>query len=258
MRVLVFHRRHSDRGKGISKDPPVTTTILNKKRKIKNAICFFASEHERLTDRPLTRSFLYKYLAFLDFSSLEKTGNPAFGLLYRAMGKGPALVDAHGKGDTLKDECFVLVPEVNGRYVVKAVGKADLGCFSPFELNEMRRLVETYAHQFVRASDTKKAGRETMKFQKQAWVKENVVANCDDVLDHGSFTKYKEVCAMSGIQMLTEKYITQLKELETHMAEIKHKLEVVIEASRLLEEEGLSDDIPPVRFSESRPFPDNT
>jgi hypothetical protein len=55
----------------------------------------------------------------------------------------------------------------------------------------------------------------------------------------------KEVRTMSGLQLLIERYASQLKELETRMADVKHKLETVMEASRLLEEEGISEDNPP-------------
>jgi hypothetical protein len=36
------------------------------------------------------------------------------------------------------------------------------------------------------------------------------------------------------------------------MADVKHKLEIVMEASRLLAEEGLSDEYPPDRPGEER------
>ena len=49
---------------------------------------------------------------------------------------------------------------------------------------------------------------------------------------------------MSGLQLLTEKYIAKLKELEVESKNVKHKLETVMEASRLLEEEGLSEGYP--------------
>ena len=60
--------------------------ISDREEKIKNAICFFAFEHERLTSGPLTHASLYKYLAFLDYASIEETGAPALGLLYRRRG----------------------------------------------------------------------------------------------------------------------------------------------------------------------------
>ncbi len=47
---------------------------------------------------------------------------------------------------------------------------------------------------------------------------------------------------MSGLTLLTEKYTNQLTELENKMAELKRKMETVAEASRLLEEEGLSEE----------------
>jgi hypothetical protein len=236
------------------KDPPVTTTIPGRKKKIKNAICFFASEHERRTHKPLTRTFLHKYLSFLDFTSLEKTGRPALGVLYRSIGKGPVSIDTPGKRDILRNECFALVPDAGGGYVVKAVGKPDLECFSPFELHEMRRLVETYADQFVVASHIREVSRGTIRFQKQMWAKENAVADYDDAFDDGSIAKHKEVRAMFGLEMLTEKYVIRLKELEAQLADVKHKLEVVMEASRLLEEEGLSGDSH-TPFGDKKTFP---
>jgi hypothetical protein len=47
---------------------------------------------------------------------------------------------------------------------------------------------------------------------------------------------------MSGLHLLTGKYVSQLKELEAQLADVKHKLDTVMEASRLLEQEGLAED----------------
>jgi hypothetical protein len=210
----------------IMKDASVTTTIPSRIRKIKNAICFFASEHERLTQQPLTHTSLHKYLSFLDFTILEKTGQPALGVLFRKIGKVPPSVDTHVKRVTLRNECFALVPEAGGSYVVKGAGKPDLECFSTFELNEMKELVETYADQFVVAPDIREISRRPMKFQKGTWAD----------------AKHKEVCAMTGLRLLTEKYVARLKELEAQLVDVQHKLDTVLEASRLLEEEGLSEE----------------
>ncbi len=219
-------------------------TILNREEKIKNAICYFASEHERLTHKPLTDTFLYEYLAFLDYASIEKIGRPALGLLYRTKGKGPLRYGTYEKRD---NDCFIFLSQGEGRYVVKATAKPDLTCFSPFELRQMKRLVETYAHRFVKAFDT--SGATHTGFWKRTWgIGTNAGIDYDDVFDDDFFTKQKEASTMSGLQSLIERYVSQLKELETRMADIKHKLETVMEASRLLEEEGLSENsLPPFR-----------
>ncbi len=49
---------------------------------------------------------------------------------------------------------------------------------------------------------------------------------------------------MSNLHILMERYINQIKDLESRMADAKRKLEVVMETTRLLEEEGLSEESP--------------
>jgi len=59
---------------------------------------------------------------------------------------------------------------------------------------------------------------------------------------------------MSSLRVLIEKYVTQMKELEGRIADTKHKLEIVMEASRLLAEEGLADEYPSDRSGEDRTY----
>jgi hypothetical protein len=82
--------------------------------------------------------------------------------------------------------------------------------------------------------------REREDAQEETWaeIKKAVI----DVSEVRFFTKPKEVGNMSGLTLLTEKYTTQLTELENTMTELKRKLETVAEAARLLEEEGLSEE----------------
>jgi|GEM_PF-1769390 hypothetical protein len=54
--------------------------------------------------------------------------------------------------------------------------------------------------------------------------------------------KTEKVRTVSGLQLLIERYTAQMKELETRMADARHKQEILLEASRLLEQEGLSED----------------
>ncbi len=225
--------------------------IPHREEKIKNAICFFASEHERLTHKPLTHTLLHKYLAFLDFASIEEIGSPALGLLYRTRGGGPLPIDPSGKRDELEKDCFIFFSAGEGRQLVEAAGEPDLSCFSPFELSEMKRLVETYAHRFVKMFDTHEATHKV--FRNGTWVIRTKAG-----IDYNNFfTKQKEAITMSNLHALIEKYTVKMKEFETSIADVKHKLEIVMEASRLLTEEGLSDEYPEDRCGEDRVYQKN-
>ena len=228
----------------------MAANIPYREDKIKNAVCFFASEHERLTGTSLTHTSLYKYLAFLDYASIEKTGRPALGLLYRTKGRRPLPVHTYAKLHSLWEDRFIFLPRGQGGYLVAATAEPDLSSFSPFEVSEMKSLVETYAHRFAKARDAGEEVRKATGFWKRRWMRANETVDFDDVFDDDFFINHKEVCTMAGLHALIEKYVTQIKELETRMAETKHKLEIVMEASRLLAEEGLSDDYPPERPGE--------
>jgi hypothetical protein len=223
--------------------------MVTREEKIRNAIVFFALEHERLARKPLGVNFLHKYLAFLDFSSIAKIGRPAIGVLYRTMRRGSLPTDSWERADIPKDDRFVIVSEKGGGHAVKTVAKPDLKCFSSFELEEMKRIVKINADRVVKAFDLRDDTRE------KTWeLIENAATQLSDV---GSPEKAKEVYAMSGLTVLIQRYVKQLEELETSMKEVKHKLETVMEASRLLEEEGLSEDNPSEGFKENRTFLEN-
>jgi len=131
----------------------MANTEPGNEEKIKNAICFFAFEHERFTGKLVSLTSLYNYLAFLDYASLEKTGRPALGLLYSMRGRHPLPVNTLAKLQGLKMDPFTFLPQAKGGYLVKARQEPDMSRFSPFERNRMKRLVETYAHRFAKAND---------------------------------------------------------------------------------------------------------
>ncbi len=168
----------------------MASTIPYREEKIKNAVCFFAAEHEKRTRKPLSQTFLYKYLAFLDFGSLEKIGRPALGLIYKAMERGPVPPELYGQRDKLKNECFSFVALEESKYIVKATGKPDLEYFSSFELQEMSRLIEIYADFFVKASDISEASHEVIRAWKKTWAKKpNSIINYDDAFSEDLLTK---------------------------------------------------------------------
>ena len=208
--------------------------MTTREEKIRNAIAFFALEHERLVRRPLAVSFLDRYLSFLDFTSVARLGRPALGILYRTMRRGSIVTGLCEKRDDTK--CFVLVPQPGGGHAVKATAAPDLSCFSSFEVDEMKRLVRINAHRAAKAIDAGDDARE------RTW------AEIEEMATHLSREKSRhkpeEVTRMSGLTVLIQRYVKQLEELETRMKDTKHKLETVMEASRLLAEEGPWEEIP--------------
>ena len=153
------------------KYPGKNDMIAYQKEKIENAICFFASKHRERTKKPLTQTFLYKYLAFLDFKSLEETGHPALGLKYLAMGKGPVPIEIYSKRKTLKTECFEFREVEENKFVVIPKGRPNLEVFSPYEIKKMQQLIEIYADTFVKTSDISEASHQDIKAWRKAYKK---------------------------------------------------------------------------------------
>lgn len=232
------------------------TTLPDGEEKMKTAIAFFASEHERLTQKPLAVSSLHEYLALLDHASLKKIGHPAFGFHLRRLGR--KLTDRCERHETQKDDRFAVISE-EGEYVVKAANDLDLSRFSSYEMDEMKRLVRLNALRKVlrtrfsslETDDTKRLNEIDFCFEdeirEETWAEiKNAVM---DVSERTFFTKRKEADEMTSLNLLIEKYESRLNELENQVAEVKHKLETVTEATRLLKEEGLSEDEPTARWS---------
>lgn len=142
--------------------------IAYQKEKIENAICFFAYKHKKKTKKLLYQTFLYKYLAFLDFKSLEETGQPALGLKYMAMEKGPVPIELYEKRDHLKTQCFSFKQISDKQYiVVPGKKKPNLDFFSPYEIKKMNELIEIFADKFVQTKQASEASHQDIK----AWVR---------------------------------------------------------------------------------------
>lgn len=145
--------------------------IAYQKEKVENAICFFAYEHKKKTRQPLYQTSLYKYLAFLDFEILEETGQPALGLKYRAMEKGPVPDEIYKDRAHLKTECYAFKPVGEGKYIIASRGKPNLNYFSPHEIKKMQELIEIYADRFVKAADMSEASHQEIRAWERAYKK---------------------------------------------------------------------------------------
>ena len=124
--------------------------IPYQKEKIENAILFFAKEHRKKTRKHLLQTFLYKYLAFLDFKSLEEIGQPALGLTYRAMEYGPVPIEIYDKRFNYNTDSFKFIAEDKKiRIIPKDKSAVNFDYFSEFEIELMKNLIEIYASGYV-------------------------------------------------------------------------------------------------------------
>lgn len=136
-----------------------------------NAICFFAKEHKTRTGAALPQTYLYKYLAFLDFMSVETTGIPAIGLEYRAMQRGPVPHEIYNQRTFLKTPLYKFVDEGGSVFSIKATGEPNLDYFSPFEIDLMKALIARYATKFGRAKEISEDSHKHIKAWKKAYEK---------------------------------------------------------------------------------------
>ncbi|MFW6137805.1 MAG: Panacea domain-containing protein [Spirochaetota bacterium] len=159
--------------------------IAYREEKINNAICYFAKAHRKATKKYLSQTFLYKYLAFLEFKSIEELGKPVFGLKYKAMERGPVPIEIYSKRRGYKTDLFYFKEIGNEKIiVVPRDRKANLDYFSQWEINEMERLIAIYADKFVSANDISDASHQAIKAWKKAFkIKPNTFIDYDLCFD---------------------------------------------------------------------------
>ena len=150
-------------------DDLIQTMIPYQKEKTENAICFFASEHQKRIKHPLHQTFLYKYLAFLDFESLRETGRPCLGLSYKAMDRGPVPMEIYSQRDKIKSPLFEFRNVQGDIYTIHPKGKPNLDYFSKKEISQMQRLIEIYAKFYISAKLISDASHESILAWKKTW-----------------------------------------------------------------------------------------
>lgn len=167
--------------------------IAYQKEKIENAICFFASEHRKKARSFLYQTFLYKYLAFLDFESLQESGRPILGLEYKAFPKGPVPRELYENRYDLKSECFEFKADPEGKFIVLPKGKPNMDYFSQYEIKLMERLIEIYACSYIRAKLISDASHERILAWKKTWEKKpNSIIDYADEFDEAIYSKREE------------------------------------------------------------------
>ncbi|MBU3896711.1 MAG: SocA family protein [Nanoarchaeota archaeon] len=171
--------------------------------KIQNAIAFFALNHKKKARRHLYQTYLYKYLAFLDFSSLKEQGFPVLGLTYKAMKKGPVPIEIYSnKEDTKK---YKFVKDELGEFVV-AKEKPNLDYFSPFEIELMEKLIEIYAAKWIVTNIMSEASHEAiLAWRRTYYSRPNEIIDYSLEFEDDVFSKKQEQLTYQEEVFLTNK-----------------------------------------------------
>lgn len=138
----------------------VAHRIPFRKERVENAVLFFARKHTETAGSPLYQTFLYKYLAFIEFWSIKEVGTPAFGLTYRAMDEGPVPLELYDQnGEFRSSNLYSFNYEGDNRFTIDAASaaKPNMDYFSRDEASEMRALIKRFAHEFSRTKEPSEA-----------------------------------------------------------------------------------------------------
>ena len=122
--------------------------IPYREQKIDNAIAYFASEFRARKGYYPRQTWIYKFLALLDFRTLKKTGIPCLGLEYDAMKCGPVpsrLYYYYRPG--LETDKFRFVTTNDKGCRVEAKKDPDLDFFSDNELDVMDEILIAYTQE---------------------------------------------------------------------------------------------------------------
>ena len=147
---------------------------MYRKERIENALLFFAQNHYKKTKKYLSQTFLYKYLAFFEFRYLKAVGNMPLELTYKAMERGPVPVEIYDNRAIPNYFSKVIFEPFQMRdgkigYLVKPNGKFNPDYFAEAELEEMNKLIEIFAQQWVGTTEMSEASHQDIKSWKKTY-----------------------------------------------------------------------------------------
>ncbi len=149
--------------------------IAFREQKIENAIVYFSSEFRERKGYFPRQTWIYKFLALLDFRTLRKFGIPCLGLPYDAMQFGPVPTSIYNKreGSSMGDKYRFIKAIKNSQcqdgYRVETSAKPDLDFFSDNEMDVMDEIVEQYISQDVNLDTLIEDAHKEILSWKHAW-----------------------------------------------------------------------------------------
>ncbi len=142
--------------------------LAYRKERIENTICYLASKHLKQKGEPLYQTFLYKYLAFLEFDSLESIGKPLYEFTYKAMKNGPVPLDIYSKRYNYETDLFIFIPLEDNKIIVIPKKEPDTDYLSEHEIQKIDELLKIFAQPGIKSKIICKASHK-IKAWKKAW-----------------------------------------------------------------------------------------
>lgn len=140
-----------------------------RKQKFENAVAYFAFEFNRRKGYYPRQTWIYKFLALLDFRSLKKTGVPCIGLEYDAMKFGPVPNILYNSRSCLRFKKFKFIKTADGGFRVEPVGKPNLDYFADDEIDLMEEILDDYTRDGVNLDNLIANAHKEIKAWNKAW-----------------------------------------------------------------------------------------
>ena len=145
-------------------------------KRLENAIAYMVKIQTQLTGRGVSQTYIYKYLALIDFKALEESGKPVFDLDYVAMTKGPVPSELYDNRDEIVDnenffDAIKLVSDSDGNYWFECKQEPNLDYLSDYEIELIESTVGEFASKGKRltSNDVVDATHVRIKAWQRAW-----------------------------------------------------------------------------------------
>jgi uncharacterized phage-associated protein len=184
--------------------------IAYQKERLENAICYLAKEHQKRTDKPLYQTFLYKYLAFLEFGSLADIGKPLFGLSFNALENGPVPMELYNQRHNYQTDSFKFIRLEEEKIIIVPLREPDLDYLSRYELDRMEELLNRFARHGITARQICRASHRIPAWKKAHKRQENGLIRYEDAFSDDLETKTEEALSPQENTFLLHRSLQQL------------------------------------------------
>lgn len=144
--------------------------IPYREKKVENAIAYFAYEFNQRKGFFPRQTWIYKFLALLDFRILKRTGIPCLGLEYDAMKYGPVPSRLYDERCGLEKGKYLFVATKDSGWRVENSADPDLDYFSDEELDVMDEILAAYTRNHVDLENLVKDSHREIRAWGKAWL----------------------------------------------------------------------------------------